>query len=92
MKLTPVLTEKSLSDAKIGRFTFLVNRTLTKSEIRRVIEKAFSVHVTDITTANMKGGTRKNSRGKTQTQKAYKKAWVALAEKEKIDIFEEKTK
>jgi ribosomal protein L23 len=92
MKLTPVLTEKSLADAKIGRYTFLVNRTLDKDEIRKLIEKAFTIHVTGITTANMKGGTKKNSRGKVQTKKAYKKAWVSLSEKEKIDIFEEKTK
>ncbi len=92
MKLTPVLTEKSLADAKIGRFTFLVNRTLNKNEIKKIIEKAFTVHVTGIASANMKGGTKKNVRGKVQTKKAYKKAWVTLAEKEKIDIFEEKTK
>jgi large subunit ribosomal protein L23 len=92
MKLSPVLTEKSLADAKIGHYTFLVNRNLRKADIKKAIEEAFAVHVTGVRTANMKGGTKKNMRGKLQTKKAFKKAWVILAEKEKIDIFEEKTK
>ncbi len=92
MKLSPVLTEKSLADAKGGRYTFLVNRTLNKDEIKKVIEKAFAVHVMRITTASVKGGTKRNMRGKLQTKKAFKKAWAVIGEKEKIDIFEEKTK
>ncbi len=92
MKLTAVLTEKSLSDAKGGCYTFLVNRVLDKNEIKKLIESAFDVHVSDIRTANIKGATKKNVHGQAQTKKAFKKAWVSLAEKEKIDIFEEKTK
>jgi len=92
MKLTAVLTEKSLSDAKGGCYTFFVNRVLDKGEIKKLIEGAFGVHVTGVKTAIIKGGIKKNVRGRTQTKKAFKKAWVSLAEKEKIDIFEEKTK
>jgi large subunit ribosomal protein L23 len=92
MKLTPVLTEKSLIDAKEGHFTFKVNRNLTKVDIKRVIEKAFDVHVTSVRTANSIARTKKNNRGKRSAIKAYKKAWVKLGDKESIDIFEEKTK
>jgi large subunit ribosomal protein L23 len=92
MKLTPLLTEKSLSDAKSGSYTFLVDAHARKEEIKKLIEAAFDVHVTSVRTSSVKGGTKKNMRGQMQTLKAAKKAWVSLAEKEKISMFEEKTK
>ena len=92
MKLTPLLTEKSLSDAKSGSYTFLVDTHLRKDEIKKLVEAAFDVHVTSVRTSSVKGGTKKNMRGQVQRQKAAKKAWVSLAEKEKIAMFEEKTK
>lgn len=92
MKLTPVLTEKSLADAKKGSYTFLVEAGLRKEEIRKLIERAFAVHVTSIRTLSVKGGSKKNFRGHIQRIKAAKKARVTLAEKEKISLFEEKTK
>ena len=92
MKLTPLLTEKSLSDAKNGSYTFLVDAHARKEEIKKLVEAAFDVHVTSVRTSSVKGGTKKNMRGQMQTLKAAKKAWVSLAEKEKISMFEEKTK
>lgn len=92
MKLTPVLTEKSLKDARAGRFTFLVNKGQRKQTVKKIIGKTFNVHVRGVSSTNIKGGKKKNFRGKIQTAKAYKKVWVKLADKEKIDIFEEKIK
>ena len=91
-KLKPVLTEKSLRLAKRGCYTFIVNCEVDKEGVKKLVEKTFDVHVTSVRTMNYKKVTRKNYRGKIQTQKAYKKALVSLAEKEKIDLFEEKAK
>lgn len=92
MKLEPILTEKSLEDAKRGFYTFWVGRNLGKSEIKNFISKIFDVHVKTVRTINYKGGTRKNFRGQKVREKAVKKAVVELNEKEKIAIFEEKSK
>jgi ribosomal protein L23 len=92
MKIKPLMTEKSLSDAKDGSYTFLVERGLTKEQIKRVVEGAFGVHVVSVRTANIKSGSKKNARGQIQKVKAVKKAWVNLKEKEKIDIFESELK
>lgn len=92
MRLTPVLTEKSLQDAKEGKYTFLVDKRLTKGEISRLVESSFAVNVSSVRTANIKGGEKKNVKGRIQTKKAYKKAWVGLKDKGKIELFEEKTK
>jgi len=92
MKLAPVVTEKSLKDAKAGRYTFTVLPGFNKDEIRKSVEALFKVHVTSVATINYKGGARRNFRGKTQSFSALKKAIVTLAKGEKIDLFEEKKK
>lgn len=92
MKLTPVMTEKSMSDAKKGQYTFMVEKGLTKTEIKALVNKVYDVHVVGVRTTNNKAEVKKNMRGIKVTKKASKKAWVSLAAKEKIDVFEEKTK
>ena len=92
MKLTPVLTEKSLSDAKTGCYTFLVDLHLRKEEIKKLIEGVFEVHVVSVRTSVVKGITKKNTKGQIQREKSAKKVRATLAEKEKIALFEEKTK
>jgi ribosomal protein L23 len=57
-----------------------------------MIAAAFGVNVTSVRTANRKAGQRKNFQGRVRKTKAAKKAWVTVGEKEKIDLFEEKTK
>lgn len=90
MKIIPVLTEKSTNLAKSKKYAFWVPVGKDKFEIKREIEKAFTVHVTAIRTLNLKGGKSKNFRGIEKTVKDRKKAIVSLKADEKIDLFEEK--
>src|SRR3972149_5944573 len=93
MKLMPVITEKSMKDAKEGEYTFWIPSGLTKLDIKRVIGEGFGVHVKSVHTVNFKGGSKKNVRGRIQEVKGGKKAVVRLGKDEKIDLFdEEKTK
>ncbi len=88
MKIKPVLTEKSLNDAKKNKYTFKVGRGMTKPEIRSLVEKLFSTKVLSLTTINLKGGVKTTVRGVKKNLKAAKKAIVET--KDKIEIFEEK--
>lgn len=89
MKITPILTEKSMNEAKRGHYSFVVDFKMDKGEIKRQVEKLFSVHITEIRTINLKGGKKKNFRGKVKTVQDQKKALVTLKKDEKIDLFEE---
>jgi large subunit ribosomal protein L23 len=91
MKLTPVFTEKSMADAKNGKYSFWVAPSMTKTDIKSAINKAFQVHVKGVKTVNKKQVTRRTLYGKFQTTKARKKAIVTLAAKETIDLFEDKS-
>ena len=87
MKLIPVVTEKSLKDAKAGRYTFTVLPGNNKAEIKKAVEDMFKVHVTAVSTINLKGGTKRNFRGKIQSKAASKKAIVTLAKNKKKKLF-----
>ena len=90
MKLVPILTEKSMGQAKRGHYTFWVSPDATKTEIKKEIDRIFEVHVVGINTINYKGGSKRNFRGQTQKIKRGKKAVVTLMADQKIDLFEEK--
>ncbi len=90
MKVTPILTEKSLNIAKEGKYTFTLDVGLNKLEIAKLINSIYAVHVKTVRTLNYKSGGKKNVRGRKVKIKAFKKAVVTLAKDEKIDAFEVK--
>lgn len=88
--IKPIISEKSLKDASLGKFTFLVNQKANKPEIKRAIEEVFGVHVTKIMTNTTKGSTTKNTKvGKKVKTFSDKKARVILTKGQTIDIFDE---
>jgi len=92
LKLTPVLTEKSLRNAKEGLYTFRVDSSLTKNQIKELVNRVFKVNVTRVRTIKEQAVTKKNWAGRVKKVMPSKKAIVALKEKEKIEVFEKATK
>jgi large subunit ribosomal protein L23 len=88
-KLEAVFTEKTLNEAKKGRYTFRVDKGLNKHQIKEMVEKMFGVNVTDIKTMNESGEVKRTLLGRKRIILPKKKAIVSLKDKEKIDIFEE---
>jgi len=75
--LKPITTEKSYTNAAMGKYTFEVAINSTKIEIKKAVEEIFSVKVQKVNTLRYDG---KNKRvgvhlGKT---KAWKKAIVQI--------------
>lgn len=87
--ISPVITESSMRNAKVGKVTFKVNKDSTKQDIKKAIEKIFGVHAVSVATIKVAG---KESRVGTRRFKSFtpswKKAIVKLKEGEKIGIFE----
>lgn len=91
--LKPLITERSLSDAQKGSYSFVVAKNATKVSIRGAVQRLFNVTVLQVHTSNIKGRKiRFTRKGKTITDLSYKKARVHLRKGEKIAIFEEKSK
>lgn len=86
----PVISEASLKDAALGKYTFLVEKRASKTEIKNAIEQTFDVKVVKISTNITKGSTTKNTKiGRIVKVFADKKARVVLSKGQSIAIFDE---
>lgn len=88
--IKPILTEKALSEAKKGKYSFYVDPKLSKFQIKKLLSDLFGVHVTGVKTANVKGLIKRDYKGKNRRIAGKKKAVVTLKAKETIDLFETK--
>lgn len=84
----PVVSEKSISQGVVNKYTFAVNADATKPQVVSAIKHLFKVDVTDVNIVNTPGKVKRYKRieGKRSDQK---KAIVTLKAGQKINLFEE---
>ena len=82
----PVVTEKSAALSADGKKLVLkVAKDANKIQIKQAVEKIFNVKVTNVNTVNVKDKKKRVGRYEGTT-KAYKKAYITLAEGSKVDL------
>ncbi|MEY4388802.1 MAG: hypothetical protein RLZZ432_521 [Chloroflexota bacterium] len=87
----PVISEKSILQSQLGKYTFEVHPEASKIEIASAVASLFGVKVADVNVLTTKAketrGTLARSRmpGKTTP---WRKAVITLAAGEKIQFFE----
>ncbi|MEK7186462.1 MAG: 50S ribosomal protein L23 [Patescibacteria group bacterium] len=87
--LAPIISEKSMNQAGKGKFTFRVEKTADKIQIRKEIEDKFKVNVLSVATSMVKGKKRRFGSRRAEVQlSGWKKATVKLKEGQKIAIFD----
>ena len=87
--IAPVITEKSMRDAAIGRYTFKVATTTNKPFIKQAIEEKFKVKILKIMVSVVKGRTdRRGIKREEFVKTPWKKATVQLAKDQKIGLFD----
>lgn len=83
----PVVSEKSTELLAENKYTFWVENSANKTEIRQAVEELFKVKVEKVYTIMVKGR-RKRVRQFVGRTPDRKKAIVSLREGDKIEIFE----
>jgi len=83
----PLLTEKSLQGSEEGTYSFEVERSATKPQIKTAVESIFNVRVLSISTAIVRGKTKRLGRN-TGKRPNWKKATVRLQDGQFIDFFQ----
>lgn len=87
--LKPLVTERSTELMEQNKYTFIVNRSANKLEIKKAMEDIFDVEVDSVNTMNIRGKKRRMGRMPQGYTAAYKKAIIKLKEGSKsIEIFE----
>jgi large subunit ribosomal protein L23 len=83
----PLITEKTMNQVEVGKYTFEVKQGANKVEVKKAVEELFNVKVVAV---NMMNTQRKSRRvGKYEgLRPAVQKAIVTLAEGYKLDVFE----
>jgi len=87
--LAPIITEKSMKDAKSGKFAFRVSIQADKKRIKKAVEEKFNVDVLSVSTMIVKGKkTRTGKRRNIILASPWKKAVVKVKEGQKIALFD----
>jgi large subunit ribosomal protein L23 len=87
--IKPLLTEKtSLLKEAVQQVAFFVHPAANKIEIKRAVEKAFDVKVQAVNVMNKAAVSRKRQGRAAGRVSGGKKAYVTLAQGEKIEFFE----
>ena len=85
----PIITEKSMAQGDIKRYTFEVAKDANKIEIAKAVEEIFGVKVAKVNTINYDGKTKRVGAGRPGARKSWKKAYVQLTQDSKtIEFFE----
>ncbi|MBD5204336.1 MAG: 50S ribosomal protein L23 [Bacteroidales bacterium] len=89
--IKPIVTEKATAySEKQNCYTFAVSPDANKFQIKDMVEKLYNVRVEKVCTANY-AGKRKMRYTRTGIQRgrkpAFKKAYVTVAEGQKIDFY-----
>ena len=80
----PIITEQSMADTEMKRYTFEVAKSANKIEIAKAVEQIFGVKVAKVNTLNMQGKEKRTGR-----RPSWKKAMVTLtADSKAIEFFE----
>lgn len=86
--LAPVITEESMMGTADKKYTFKVAKDATKVDIKKAVEKLFSVKVKKVNTLNVRGQLRRYGRFEGY-RASWKKAIVTLTEDSKtIEFFD----
>ena len=86
--IKPIITEATMENMGLKKYTFKVDRDANKVEISQAVEELFGVKVEKVNTMNVKGKEKRVGAHKGYTSK-WKKAIVTLTEDSKgIEFFE----
>lgn len=87
--IRPVITEKSMQDANLGKFTFAVHKYAGREKIKKAVEQAFQVTVKNISVSLVKGKRKRVGVRRVEKQgSVWKKAIITVAAGQKIDLFD----
>jgi large subunit ribosomal protein L23 len=84
--LAPVVSEKSYGLLDENKYTFLVDPTANKTQIKIAVQQVFNVTVVAVNTSNRQGK-RIRTRNGFGRRAATKRAIVSIAPGQSIDIF-----
>lgn len=86
--IRPIVSEQTMSEIKVRKYTFEVAPSATKIDIRRAVEEVFGVKVESVNTLNVRSKGKRLSMGRKEgSVPGWKKAIVKVTEDSKTIGF-----
>jgi large subunit ribosomal protein L23 len=86
--IKPVISETSMDNAQVKKYTFKVATDANKTEVKKAVEEIFGVQVEKVNIMNVQGKVKRMGKYVGRTA-ATKKAIVTLTDKSKeIEFFQ----
>ncbi|MDR1245507.1 MAG: 50S ribosomal protein L23 [Clostridiales Family XIII bacterium] len=86
--LKPVISERSMDDARNRKYTFKVAVDANKTEVKHALEEIFGIEIEKVNIMNVKGKVKRMGKNVGRTA-ASRKAIATLTEKSKeIEFFQ----
>ena len=82
-----LVSEKSFTAASGGKYSFIVDKAMSKESIAKAVEELFAVSVLSVNSMNYKGKVKSTKR-KMGVRNNFKKVILSLKPGQKIDLFE----
>lgn len=82
-----LVSEKSFADASVGKFSFIVDKKMSKTDASKAIKDLFGIEIISLNSMNYKGKV-KISRKNRGVRSDFKKIIVTTKPGSKIDLFE----
>ena len=82
----PIISEKATRQSAMGRYVFLVDKSLNKPEAKKLIKEIYKVDAIDVKSMNVRPKTRRSYRFIGE-KPGYKKIIATLKKGQKLDIF-----
>lgn len=84
----PIITEASMDNILERKYTFAVDKTATKTEIKNALEKIFGITIDKVNTLNVTGKIKRQG-AHSGRRASWKKAIVTLtADSKTIEFFD----
>jgi large subunit ribosomal protein L23 len=84
--IQPLVTEKTTKkENSLNEFALVVDKSLSKEEIKKAVESVFGVRPTQVRTVVFRKKARRN-RYVTIAAKSFKKAYIRLPEGKRLEI------
>ena len=87
--IQPIISEKAVRLAGAAQYAFMVSAGATKQEIKKAVERHYSVEVVDVQTVQHRTSPRRQTRKRVENPGAMrKKAYVTLKQGQSLSLLE----
>jgi large subunit ribosomal protein L23 len=87
--IKPIITEQSMKAVDGGKYSFVVAKAASKTDVRKAVKEMFNVTVVSVATSVIKGKTKRvGARRQEIKDSIWKKAVVKVKKGDKISLFE----